>query len=379
MTRIPTLLIDSGAIAQNTRTLAASVSGAQLMAVVKADGFGHGVAALSALDAGATWLGGTSIAEMLPYRELGLRQPILSWLNPVDADFDSAVEHDIDVAVPSVRHLHAVAAAARRRGVRAAVHLHIDLGMSRDGAPREAWRELCELARQHEASGALRVRGIMGHLSRADQPEHPQTRVETLLFENAVRVARHRGLAAPIRHLAATAASLTAPSTHFDMVRVGAGLYGIDPSHTTRLAGAMTLRAPILSVRDVPAGTGVGYGHSYVTSARTRLALLPLGYADGLPRHASERAWVQVGGGRARVAGTISMDQTVVDLGDLPGEPGDDVVLFGPGDAGEPTVADWATWSGSIEHDIVTHIGSRVVREHRGGIAHPASEPAEVL
>jgi len=356
------LHIDPQAIAQNTRHIA-DRTGAAVLAVVKADGFGHGDAALAALRSGATWLGVTSIDEALPFRWRGIDAPMLSWLNPVDADFAAAIRHDIDLAVPSLRHLASIQAAAQRVGGVAQVHLHLDSGMSRDGIDRAEWNTLCELARLGEAAGLLKVRGLMSHLARADHPGDPATRHQTLLFDNAVRATRHRGLNPSLVHLAATAATLTDARTHFGMVRVGAGLYGIDPSHSTRLRGAMTLSAPVTLVRDVPAGTGVGYGLDYRTDRRTRLALLPIGYADGVPRRLDPRAEVQLNGRRVRVAGTVSMDQVVLDVGDLSVATGDRATLFGPGDHHEPTLADWAGWAGTIEHELVTRIGPRVSRE----------------
>lgn len=356
------LHIDSRAIAQNTRRIAERTRAA-VMAVVKADGFGHGDAALAALRNGATWLGVTSIDEALPFRWRGIDAPMLSWLNPLDADFAAAIRHDIDLAVPSLRHLASIQMAAQRVGRPAHVHLHLDSGMSRDGIDRAEWNALCELARLGEAAGLLKVRGIMSHLARADQPGDPATRYQTLLFENAVRAARHRRLDPTVLHLAATAATLTDARTHFGMVRIGAGLYGIDPSHSMRLRGAMTLTAPVMQVRDVPAGTGVGYGLAYRTDRRTRLALLPIGYADGVPRSLDARAGVQLNGRRVPVAGTVSMDQVVLDIGDLAVAPGDRATLFGPGDDDEPTLADWASWAGTIEHDLVTRIGPRVSRD----------------
>lgn len=356
------LHVDPEAIAANTRHLAAHTR-ARVMAVVKADGFGHGDAALTALANGATWLGVTSIDEALPLRWRGIDAPVLSWLNPIDADFASAIRHGIDVAVPSVQHLAAVRAAAIALGRPARIHLHLDTGLARDGADRREWATLCEHARLGEAAGDLRIVGVMSHLARADRPGDPMTRRQTMLFENAVRVARHRGLAPQLLHLAATAATLTAPATHFDLVRVGAGLYGIDPSHSTELRGAMRLTAPVASVRDVAAGTGVGYGLTYRTAHRTRLALLPLGYADGIPRGLGPGAAVLLNGRRAPIVGAVSMDQLVLDVGDHPVSPGDTATLFGAGDSGEPTLADWAGWTRTIEHEIVTRIGPRVSRE----------------
>lgn len=354
-----TLRIHGDAIAENTRRIAASTS-AEVMAVVKADGFGHGRPALRALAAGATRLGVATIEEALPLRWAGVDAPILSWLNPVECDTVGALRARIELAAPSQAHLARIAADASRLGVTAAVHLHVDTGMARDGAPPAEWKALCELARMYEARGAIRVVGVMSHLARADEPGHELTLRQRLVFDAAVRTARRRGLAPRHVHLAATAATLTDASTHHDLVRVGAGLYGIDPSHTTVLRGAMTLAARVTTIRDVAAGTGVGYGSRYVTSRATRLALVAVGYADGVPRTLSAAATAWVRGRRVPIAGAVSMDQLVLDVGDTGVAPGEEVVLFGPGDDGEPTLREWADWAGTIEHDVVTRIGGRV-------------------
>jgi alanine racemase len=363
------LRIDPTAIAANTRRIASRVGpGVEVMAVVKADGFGHGTAALAALDAGATWLGVTSIAEALPLRWRGVSAPLLSWLNPPGADLEAALLHDIDLAVSSIGQLQGISAAATRTGRRARIHLHLDTGMSRDGIDRTQWAALCELARLGEAAGRLDVIGVMSHLACADEPGHPETMRQVLLFRNALRAARHRGLTPRLAHLAATSGALTDERTHFGMVRVGAGLYGIDPTRSpdSGLRGAMTLTAPVVAVREVNARTGVGYGHRYTTSSRTRLALLPIGYADGIPRALSPDASVLLRGRRVPIAGTVSMDQVVLDGGDAGIQVGDVATVFGPGDAGEPTLPDWAGWAGTIQHDIVTRIGPRVGRQTLG-------------
>lgn len=360
--RPPTLEIDLSAVAANTRRFAGAVRG-DVMAVVKADGFGHGLAdvARTAVANGATWLGVTSVDEGVAVRAAGVDAPVLSWLNPVHADVAAAVAHRVDLAVPSVRHLEAVAAA----GAGARVHLQLDTGMARDGAAPDEWRELMAEARHAEAAGRVRVVGVMGHLARAAEPGHPANARGRLALLRGVEMARRAGLRPTVRHLAATAATLTDPTTHLDMVRIGAGLVGIDPSGTTHLRAALRLTAPVVQVRRVPAGVGVGYGHTHVTSRATTLALLPVGYADGLPRAASGTAEVLVGGLRRPVAGVISMDQTVVDLGDHAVEPGAEAVLFGPDEDGAPTVGDWARWAGTIPHEIVTGIGHRVRRSVR--------------
>jgi alanine racemase len=359
----PVLEIDLGAVAANTRLLAERATGA-LMAVVKADGFGHGAVAVArtALANGATSLGVTSIDEAMQLRDAGLVAPVLSWLNPLDADFASAVVSDIDVAVPSVEHLAAVTAAAARVGLVAAIHLHADTGLARDGAAPDDWLRLCILAREAQSRGRVRVVGLMGHLSSADDPADPANVMGRRAFGRFCRIARASGLRPATRHLAATSATLTDPRSHHDLCRVGAGLVGIDPTGTTVLRAAMTLTAPVVHVRRVPAGTPVGYGHTYVTDGPAELALVPVGYADGMPRAASGRAEVLVAGRRCPVVGRISMDQVVVDVTGLGVSAGDAVTVLGPGDRGEPTIGDWAVWSGTLPHEIVTGLGSRFTR-----------------
>ncbi|GAA3659228.1 alanine racemase [Nocardioides ginsengisoli] len=356
----PQLTVDLAAIGRNTARIAAATTG-EVMAVVKADGFGHGAAdvARTALAHGATRLGVTCLAEAWALLDAGLVAPILSWLNPVDADFATAAARDVEVAVPSLAHLAGVAAAAGRPRV----HLHIDTGMARDGAEPSSWGALCRAARRAEQRGELEVVGVMGHLGCADDPDDACNALGRTRFAWAVDVARGAGLRPRDRHLAATAATLTDPRSHHTMSRIGAGLVGIDPSGTTDLEAAMTLTAPLVQVRRVRAGTAVGYGHAYRTPTATHLGLISLGYADGLPRIASGQAEVLVRGVRHPVVGRISMDQAVVDLGAEGADAGETVtVLGGPG---APSAAEWAAWAGTIEHEIVTGIGARVPRRTR--------------
>ena len=360
----PTMVVDLEAVRANARQFAARIPG-ELMAVVKADGFGHGAVEVgyAALDGGATWLGVTSVDEALALRDAGHDAPILSWLNAVDADFETAIGRGVDLAVSADEHLDAVALAAARAGRRGRVHLHIDCGMARGGAAPEQWGRLCAGVAALQAGGLIEAVGVMGHLGCADNPADPHNASGRAAFERAVAVARRHGLRPAVRHLAATAATLTDPRTHHTLSRVGAGLVGIDPSRSTRLHPALTLTAPVVSVHEAPAGTPVGYGHTHVTGSRTTLAILPVGYADGLPRVTSNRGWVWLRGRRRPLVGQVSMDQVVVDAGDEPVRLGELAMVFGPGDRGEPTVAEWAAWAGTIEHEIVTGIGPRVVRE----------------
>ena len=392
------LIVHDDAIRRNAAYFSA-LTGGRLMAVLKADAFGHGDIARSVLEAGAGSIGVTCIDEALALRAGGVTAPILSWLNTPEADFDAALLARVDLAAPSVELLTAIGSAARRTGVTARVHLHLDVGINRDGCPAREWAALCALAREHEAAGALRVVGVMGHMSCADEPAHPQNVRERLVFANGLRTARRRGLTPSLAHLAATAATLNGAGGQStgrigpglsEIHRIGAGLFGIDPSRTagsrtggsgtagSRTAGsgalspALTLTSTVVSVHEVSAGTGIGYGHDSVTPQRTRLALLPIGYGDGLPRAASGRAEVLVRGRRRPVVGRFSMDMIVVDTGDDLLHPGETVTVFGPGDAGEPTVADWADWAGTIEHEILTGIGPRKARIRRTLRSDPA-------
>ncbi|MFC6016246.1 alanine racemase [Plantactinospora solaniradicis] len=367
------------AVAANVDTVTA-VAGTDLMAVVKADGFGHGAVpvARAALAAGAGWLGVTSTAEALALRAAGLTAPVLSWLHRPDDDFGRLIAADVDIGVSTVPHLHAIAEAAGRSGRPATVQLKADTGLSRNGAAGHDWPDLVSWARKYEVEGGVRVHGVWSHLADAETSGGPGVDRQLAVFEEALGIARRVGLRPDLVHLANSAAALAAPATRYDLCRIGLALYGVDPFGAAgpgayRLSAAMTLRSTVVNVKRVPAGTGVSYGPDHVTGRPTTLVLLPLGYADGLPRTAEGRAEVWLGGTRRPVVGRIAMDQCVVDAGDLPVAVGDPVVVFGPGsDAGAtaggwPTVAEWAAWAGTSPHEILTGIGARVVRRYRPG------------
>ncbi|MGT2426278.1 alanine racemase [Amnibacterium kyonggiense] len=355
----PELRVDTAAIEANVR-IAAATSGSAVMAVVKADGFGAGAttAARAALAAGATWLGTATLDEAAALRRAGLAAPLLCWLLPTDAPWEAALRLRIDLAVASDAHLRAITRAARRAGARARVHLHADTGMARDGAPTAAWPALVAAAAAAERAGLVEVVGVMGHLPRADEPADPSNAAGIRRFRAALDAAVAAGLRPTMRHLAATEAALRLPDAAFDLVRIGAGLVGIGPG----LRPALALTAPVVLTRRVDEGTPVGYGHTATAARATTLALLPLGYADGLPRRIDRRAEVLLGGRRCRVVGRVSMDQVVVDAGPRGVRAGAVATVFGPGDAGEPTAAEWAAWAGTIPHDVVTGIGARVAR-----------------
>lgn len=360
-------VIDLDAIAHNTRVLA-GLTGADLLAVVKADAFGHGFLeiARTTLSAGARWLGVTSQAEALRLRAAGIDAPVLSWLHAPDEDFGPAIAARIDLSVASVAHLRGIAAAAGRIGRRANVHLKADTGLSRNGATDTDWPELVRVARGNELLGRIRVRGVWSHLAGGEIPGDPRDAVQLRRFDRALDLARAGGLTPEVRHLANSAGLVGLPESHFDLVRVGIALYGPEPraDRQVGLRPAMTVRSRVILTKRVPAGTGISYGHDYVAPAETTLALVPVGYADGVPRIVSGRGEVWIGGRRHPIAGRVTMDQIVVDVGDLPVRTGDEVLLFGDGSRGEPVVADWARWAGTNPHEIFTGIGARVARRY---------------
>lgn len=360
-------VVDLAAVAANVRTVAAA-AGTELMAVVKADGFGHGAVAVAraATAAGAGWLGTTSAAEALELRAAGLTAPVLSWLHPPDEDFARLIGDHVDLGVSTVPHLHAIAAAAQHLGAPAHVHLKADTGLSRNGATAGDWVELTAWAAKYEVAGDLRVRGVWSHLANAEHPGDPAVARQIDAFEDAVRAARAAGLDPDLIHLANSAAALAVPRARFGLCRAGLALYGVAPGPAVPAAGlrpAMTLRSRVVNVKRVPAGTGVSYGPDHVTRRPVTLALVPLGFADGVPRSAGGRAEVWLAGRRCRVVGRVAMDQCVVDAGDRPVRVGDPVVLFGAG-PDHPTVTDWARWAGTNPHEILTGVGARVRRRH---------------
>lgn len=367
-------VVDLAAVGGNVRTITA-VAETPVLAVVKANGFGHGAfeVARAALGAGATWLGVTSAAEALALRSAGIGAPVLSWLHRPDEDFAALIAASVDIAVSTGPHLDAVARSARDLGAPAVVQLKADTGLSRNGAVSADWSDLTSAARRYEVEGTVQVRAVWSHLTNAEVPGCPSIAQQVAAFEEAVRVARRAGLDPALLHLANSAAALTAAETRYDLCRIGIALYGVHPSHSTRtsavtLRPAMTLRSTVVNVKRVPAGTSVSYGLRHVTDRSTTLALLPLGFGDGLPRTAEGRAAVQLGGARRPIVGRIAMDQCVIDVGDLPVALGDPVVVFGSDDDAAPdaapSVADWARWAGTNPHEILTGIGARVARRY---------------
>jgi alanine racemase len=359
-------VVDLTAIQNNVAFMKAATS-AEVMAVVKADGYGHGLlpSARAALAGGATWLGTAIVDEAIALRTAGITAPLLSWLwTPGEAEVvGQALAAGIDLSVSSLWQLDTVTAAARASGTTARIHLKIDTGLSRNGSYVDDWPELVTAAAKAQAAGEVTVIGVWSHFVYADEPGHPTIGKQIAAFRDALEVAARAGVEPQLRHLANSAATLTLPAAHFDLVRPGIAVYGLSPvAETFGLTPAMTLRAGAASVKRVRAGEGVSYGHEYTTDRETTLVLVPLGYADGVPRHASNVGPVWINGARFTVAGRVCMDQIVVDVGDLPVAAGDPVVLFGPGRDGQPTAQDWADAVGTIHYEIVTRIGPRVQR-----------------
>ncbi|GAB3619852.1 alanine racemase [Glutamicibacter endophyticus] len=357
----PTLWIDPRAIAQNI-AIARSRSAAEVIAVVKANGYGLGTLTLAraALGGGATQLGTTDLGEAVTLREAGVRAPILTWLNASGVDAAAAAEHQIAVAIGSLEELNALL--IQHSVAPVTVHLHLDVGMCREGASPLDWPALFESAARAQRQNKIRIGGLMGHLAQADraEPELNDQAVQAMLAAKAR--ASVLGLGRLKLHLAATAATLTDPSTHFDMVRFGAGLAGIDPSGRTDLAAAARLTAPVVHSVWASEGTSVGYGGMYRSTHDGYLSVLPLGYADGIPREISTDASVQIAGRRHRVVGRVSMDQIIIDTGPHRYARGTRATIFGAAASGAPTLAEWASWAQSIAHTIICTIGPRVIR-----------------
>ncbi|MEP6559837.1 MAG: alanine racemase [Nakamurella sp.] len=373
-------VIDADAVAANTGKLLATLRrhrpDAELMAVVKADGYGHGgvQSGRAALRGGAASLGVATPTEALELRAAGITAPVLAWLWPAGEDIAPAVAAGVDLGVSSLDHLSAVlvAGSAHRRPVR--IHLKIDTGLGRNGVGPAELPAVLEAVASAQQAGKVLVAGLMSHLASADLPGEKSVAEQTAAFREALDRAERAGICSAARHLANTPAVLQYPSTYFDVGRCGIGIYGLDPvlrvpgadANPAGLRPAMTLRATVALTKRVPAGYGVSYGLTYRTGAETTLALVPVGYADGIPRAASSTGEVWLGNKRRRIAGRVAMDQFVVDCGDDAVTAGDPVIVFGPGDDGEPTADDWATACGTIGYEIVTRVGPRVPRRYIG-------------
>jgi len=356
--------IEMAAIADNTRHFR-RLTGVDVIAVVKANAYGHGAAsaAVAALSGGATRLGVAEIAEAVDLRRQGINAPIVAWLHEPGERFESAAANGIEVGISSFDQLEAAGAAAGSDGP-VGVHLKLETGLSRNGVAPGDWNRVFAEAARLERIGRLRIIGLFSHLSNASRADDLEALAR---FEAGTAAAASAGIRPEIRHIAATAAAIDHPETRLDAVRIGIGLYGLSPfddrsSADLGLRPAMTLRASVAAVRRVPAGAGVSYGYDHRANHDTTLALIPLGYADGIPRQASGRGPVMINGRRFSVAGRVAMDQFVVDVGDAHVAVGDEAVVFGDPTLGAPSATEWANAAGTINYEIVTRIGNRVPR-----------------
>lgn len=357
-------LIDTAALASNIAVLKEK-AGTDLLAVVKADAYGHGLVrtAESAVASGASWLGTALLEEAVSLRKHGLDAPIIAWLVPPGSDYADAIKHDIDLGVASIASLREISVAVKMLGRKARIHIEVDTGMTRGGLLDE-WPAFLAEDFSH-----VEVIGFFSHFARADEPGQEQNSTQLSRFLEMRSELIEMGISPQITHLSNSAATLADPLAHFDLVRGGIAMYGLSPDITTMgtstslgLKPVMELRARLHLVKDVPAGSPVGYGATDVTARSTRLGVVAMGYADGIPRVAKE-AGVFVDGKRAPIIGRVSMDQFVVDLGpDSTAQSGDWVVVFNNGKNGEFTADDWARASNTINYEIVTRIGPRVPR-----------------
>jgi alanine racemase len=366
-------LVDLGAVEHNVRLLREHAGNAAVMAVVKADGYGHGApqVARAALAAGATELGVTTIGEALALRRAGITAPVLSWLNLPGTDFGPALNADVQIAVSSVRQFDDVLDAVHRTGQSAVVSVKIDTGLSRNGVSPAEYPVLLDALARAAAGGQVRPHGIMSHLACGDDPDNPTNDLQAARLTAARQQASTTGVRFEVAHLSNSPAALTRPDLAFDLVRPGIAVYGQSPVPALGdfgLRPAMMLKCPVAAVRSIRAGDGVSYGHTWIADRDTTVGLIPLGYADGVFRNLSGRIEVLINGVRCRNVGRICMDQFVVDLG--PGDSGvrvgDDAVLFGPGGDGEMTAQDWAVLLGTINYEVVTSPRGRVARTYRG-------------
>jgi alanine racemase len=365
-------VVDLGAIAHNVRVLREHAGAAQVMAVVKADGYGHGATQVAriALAAGAAELGVATVDEALALRADGITAPVLAWLHPPGIDFGPALLADVQIAVSSVRQLEELLDAGRRTGRTATVTVKVDTGLNRNGVALEQYPSMLTALRQAVAEDAVRLRGLMSHMVFADEPDNPINNAQAQRFTEIVAQTRGQGVHFEVAHLSNSSSTMSRPDLAFDMVRPGIAVYGLSPVPSLGDMGlmpAMTVKCAVALVKSVRAGEGVSYGHTWVAERDTTVALMPVGYADGVFRSLGGRLDVLINGRRRPGVGRICMDQFVVDLG--PGHAdvaeGDEAILFGPGSRGEPTAQEWADLLGTIHYEVVTSPRGRITRTYR--------------
>ena len=362
--------VNLSAIADNLKFIKGKTD-AQVLAVVKADAYGHGLIQVgkASADSGADWLGTALLEEGIALRKSGIKIPIISWLTPLGEDFKTAIDLDIDLSISSIELLSEVVTAGKSVKKIPRVHIEVDTGMSRGGVGDD-WQIFLDHLIKASKSNEINVVGIWSHFARADEPDEKMNTEQLGIFEDRIKSLATAGISPEFIHIANSAASLTNKGAHKNIIRWGIGLYGLSPdvnnlgdSKSLKLKPAMKLKAKLHLVKTVKAGASVGYGGTATTKSDTKLGVVTLGYADGIPRNANNSAGVFVAGKRAPLIGRVSMDQFVVDLGiNSLAKTGDEVIVFGDGSGGEYTADEWAKASGTINYEIVTRIGSRVPR-----------------
>ena len=363
-------VVNLSAIADNLK-LIKSKTDAQVLAVVKADAYGHGLIQVgkAAADAGADWLGTALLEEGIALRKSGIKIPIISWLTPLGEDFKTAINLDVDLSISSIELLSEVVTAGKSVKKIPRIHIEVDTGMSRGGVGDD-WHVFLDQLVKASKSNEINVIGIWSHFARADEPDERMNKEQMDTFEDRINSLATNGISPQFIHIANSAASLTNKGAHKNIIRWGIGLYGLSPdvnnlgdSKSLNLKPVMKLTAKLHLVKSVKSGVSVGYGGTATTKSDTKLGVVTLGYADGIPRNANNLTGVFVAGNRAPLIGRVSMDQFVVDLGiHSSAKTGDDVIVFGDGSSGEYTADEWAKASGTINYEIVTRIGSRVPR-----------------
>ena len=354
--------VDLAAIRHNVRVL--KPENAELMAVVKADAYGHGDVAVAraALEGGASWIGVALVEEGLRLRDAGVDAPVLVLSEFPPGSEAAALAARLTPTLYSDAALERLAAAAAGRDV--GVHVKVDTGMHRVGVyPPEATKGFVDRV----ASAGLRLEALWTHFASSSEDEKT-TLVQLESFQATVEDVRSAGHTPALLHTANSGATILYPETHLDLVRTGIAIYGLEPAPGVAdglgLRPALTWRSRVALTKRLPAGERVSYGHRYQLERDANVATVPVGYADGYPRMLSSRADVLIRGHRCRVAGSVTMDQLIVDCGDVPVEPGDDVVLIGRQGDQTVTAEELARLAGTIGYEIVTGIGSRVPREH---------------
>ena len=362
--------VDLAAIRDNVKVLQNLAKNSEVMAVVKADAYGHGLipVAKAARQGGATWLGTALLEEAISLRNSGDSGRILTWLGSPNDKWQECIDLGIDISVSSIEIASEVIKAAKKIGKKAKIHIKVDTGLGRNGVMPGDLADLTSLLEEATANGLVEVVAVWTHFALADAPSSPTIAKQLEVLDASFKFVESRGFKNLMKHAANSAATLTSPHTHFDLVRPGIAVYGITPGGEVGKASeyglrpAMTLKAQAALVKDVPAGHGISYGAEYVTKQNTKIALIPLGYADGIPRIAGNKGPVLANGKKFSVAGRVCMDQFVIDIGDLDFSTGDEVILFGDPAQNEPDVEEWAKASQSIGYEIVTRLGSRVPR-----------------